>query len=80
MKKIIAIIAILFFASTVMAAGTKEPTAPKTKTTKVAKTSAKKHVAASKCQATTKAGKPCNRNATNGGKYCTQHAKMMKKG
>ncbi len=80
MKKIIAIIAILFFASTVMAAGTKEPTTPKAKTTKVAKTSAKKDVAASKCQATTKAGKPCSRNAVNGGKYCTQHAKMMKKG
>ena len=83
MKKIIAIIAILFITSTVMAAGTKEPTAPKTKTTKVAKvakTSTKKDVAASKCQATTKAGTPCSRNATNGGKYCTQHAKMMKKG
>lgn len=80
MKKIIAIIAILFFTSTVMAAGTKEPTAPKTKTTKVTKTSTTKDVVATKCQATTKTGKPCSRNAANGGKYCTQHAKMMKKG
>ncbi len=80
MKKIIAIIAILFLTSTVMAAGTKEPTAPKTTKSKVTKTSTKKDATASKCQATTLAGKPCSRNAANGGKYCTQHAKMKKKG
>ncbi len=79
MKKIIAIIAILFLSTTVMAAGTKEPTAPKTKTTKVSKTT-KNDVVAAKCQATTKAGKQCSRKAVNGGKYCAQHAKMMKKG
>lgn len=51
-------------------------TGDSTKVTAVHETTkeADKAVASGRCQATTKAGTQCSRNASNGSKFCWQHA------
>ena len=86
MRKLIAILVVLLLASPLIAQdGTdgskKNEKTPATKTASTkSKSSAKeKDPKAKQCQAITKKGKQCSRNATAGSKYCKMHAKMMEK-